>query len=170
MQMRSVSWPTQGDQTTFRRRALLLGATASLLVIVPLVVATMIEPALLRPVLPLAAGMGMLAALWIHDTARASARRAELERSFAGLVVLHLGEAYQVADRPVLGSYASRRHAASAALDRGSWAIVVQAWDRCWLLDARPVASRATSTRPPVSFRSRAVADVIPAIRSEAIA
>jgi hypothetical protein len=129
----------------------------------------MVEPALLRPVLPLAAGMGMLAALWIHGAARSSARRAEMERSFAGLVVLHHGEAYQVADRPIIGSYASRRHAASAALERGSWAIIVQAWDRCWLLDARPVSERSTQ-RPPVSFRSRAVADVIPAIHAEAIA
>jgi hypothetical protein len=73
-----------------------------------------------------------------------------------------------VAERPVLGAYPNRRQAATAALDRGGWALVVRAWDRCWLLDAVPVAVQAedTSTQPvvPVSFRSRAVADVIPAI------
>ena len=164
MQVRSVSWPTQGDAATFRRRAMLLGAVAAVVLVVPLVVAGWIAPQFVRPALPLALGCGLLAGLWIHGAARDVARRTELERSFAGLVVLHHGAAYRVAERPVIGSYASRRHAANAALDRGGWAIIVRAWDRCWLLDVAPASGVASNDGPPVSFRSRAVADVIPAI------
>jgi hypothetical protein len=167
MNARTVSWPHQGDQATFRRRSLVLAATCTLLVLVPLVLTAMANPAAVRPALPLALGLGMLAALWIHGAARTSARRAELERSFAGLVVLHQGVAYRVDERPVLGAYPTRRHAASAALERGNWAIVVRAWDRCWLLAASPVRDDDSRTTP-VSFRSRAVADVIPATRPDA--
>jgi hypothetical protein len=134
------------------------------------VIATIANPALLRPVLPLAAGALLLTLLWTHAAARTSARRAEVARSFAGLTVLHLGERYAVADRPLLGEYATRRDAARAALDRGSWAIIVQAWDRYFLLAAHPVTDAMTRGPDPVSFRSRAVADVIPAIRDERIA
>ena len=167
--MRSVSWPTQGDKTTFRRRSLVLGGVLAVVVLAPLVAAAAIDTALVAPALPLALGASALCALWVHGAARTAARRAELERSFAGLVVLHHGATYRVAARsPILGAYPNRRQAATAALERGGWAIVVQAWDRCWLLDAAPVAARDTSDAKqpatPVSFRSRAVADVIPAI------
>lgn len=163
MQVRSVSWPTQGDQATFRRRAAVQAIAGSAVIIAGLVLAVVANDALLRPLLPLAAGCGLLLGLWVHGSARASARRAEVERSFAGLVVLHQGQAFEVDERPMLGAYATRRDAAVAALDRGGWAIVVQAWDQYWLLSASP-AREATPARAPVSFRSRAVADVIPAI------
>ncbi len=169
MQGRAVSWPTMGDTRTFRRRALVLCSAGAVVVLAPLVFATMANPSLLLPVLPLALGGGLLVALWSRRAARTHARRAELERSFAGLTVLHAGGAYAVAAHPVLGSYATRRDAATAALERGSWALVVRAWDRYWLLDAAPVRDHAPRTAP-VSFRTRAVADVIPAIRGEAIA
>lgn len=169
MQVRSVSWPVLGDQATFRRRAALLAVTGAAAIVAGLVVAVVANPALLRPLLPLAASAGLLLGLWVHGSAKSSARRAEVERSFAGLVVLHQGQAFQVDDQPMLGAYASRRHAASAALDRGGWAIIVQAWDRYWLLSASP-AREESPRSTPVSFRSRAVADVIPAIREEAIA
>ncbi len=159
-----------GDRTTFRRRALLLAAAGGACITAGLVVAVVANGALLRPLLPLAASTGLLLGLWVHGSAKASARRAEVERSFAGLVVLHHGQAFQVDEQPMLGTYASRRHAAAAALERGGWAIVVQAWDRYWLLSASPVRDAEPSRRAPVSFRSRAVADVIPAIREEAIA
>ncbi|MCB0878751.1 MAG: hypothetical protein KDC46_07200 [Thermoleophilia bacterium] len=164
MQVRSVSWPAQGDVATFRRRSLVLGMVAATMLVVPLVTAMLVNPLLVRPALPLVAGTALLAALWIHGAARESARRAEVERSFAGLSVLHHGAAYRVDQHPVLGSYSSRRHAASAALDRGGWALVVRAWDRYWLLAATPAEEREREAPAPVSFRSRAVADVIPAI------
>ncbi len=169
MQVRAVSWPVMGDQATFRRRATVLAAAGAATIIAGLAVAVVANPALLRPLLPLAASAGLLLGLWVHGSARSSARRAEVEQSFAGLVVLHHGQAFQVDEQPMLGTYASRRHAASAALDRGGWAIIVQAWDRYWLLSASP-ARAESPRRAPVSFRSRAVADVIPAIREEAIA
>lgn len=163
MQVRSVSWPVLGDEATFRRRAFLLAATGASVIVAGLVISVVANPALLRPLLPLAASAGLLLGLWVHGSAKASARRAEVEQSFAGLVVLHHGQAFQVDDQPMLGTYASRRHAASAALERGGWAIIVQAWDRYWLLSAAPVRD-TEPRRNPVSFRSRAVADVIPAI------
>ena len=169
MQVRAVSWPTQGDQPTFRRRAVVLAVVGTACIVGALAVAVVANGALLRPLVPLAASAGLLLGLWVHGSARAAARSAEVERSFAGLVVLHHGDAFQVDERPMLGAYATRRQAASAALDRGGWAIIVQAWDRYWLLAARPARDAASTTRPPVSFRSRAVADVVPAIR-EAIA
>ncbi len=165
MQVRSVSWPVQGDQATFRRRAVLLAGVGAAAIVGGLVAAVIANPALLRPLIPLAASAGLLLGLWVHGAARASARRAEIERSFAGLQVLHHGQAYAVDAAPILGTYATRRDAAKAALDRGSWAVIVQAWDRYWLLSASPVRDAATA-KAPVAFRSRAVADVIPAIAS----
>jgi hypothetical protein len=169
MQSRSVSWPVHGDLQTFRRRSAVLAAVCALVVVTPLALAAYLEPASVRPAIPLALGLGMLAALWIHGAARTSARRTELERSFAGLAVVHHGAAYRVGLRPVLGAYATRRAAATAALERGGWAIVVRAWDRYWLLAATPLRE-GEARRDPVSFRSRAVADVIPAVRVDAIA
>ncbi len=161
---RTVSWPTQGDQTTFRRRSITLGAALALALIAAFGTLVAIDPDTLRSALPLALGMGALSALWVHGSARATARRAELDRSFAGLVVVHHGVAYAVSQQPILGEYPNRRQAATAALDRGGWAIVIRAWDRYWLLDAAPVRAAQHGEPSPVSFRSRAVADVIPAI------
>lgn len=166
MQVRTVSWPTKGDQATFRRRAAVLACAGLALVAAPVVMAVALEPALLRPVLPLAASALLLLLLWTHGAARTAARRAEVERSFAGLVVLHQGQAYQVAAHPMLGEHPSRRQAARAALDRGGWALIVHAWDRYYVLAAIP--ARQDNSRPaPVAFRSRAVADVVPALRDD---
>ena len=113
------------------------------------------------PLLPgmlVAAGLG---ALWVHGAARRDARRAEVERSFAGLGVLHTGQRLVVPEQhALLGEFSSRRDAATAALDRGGWAVIVHAWDRFYLLRARP----ARTQQAPVAFRSRAVADVVPAL------
>lgn len=169
MQVRTVSWPVSGDRTTFRRRLALLLTCGAMVIATGVAAAALVNGALLRPLLPLAASALLLLLLWTHGAARAAARRAEVERSFAGLVVLHQGEAYQVADRPVLGEYATRRHAARAAVERGGWAIIVGAWDRCYLLAATPARDAARSSAP-VSFRSSAVADVVPAIHEAASA
>lgn len=167
MQVRSVSWPTQGDRTTFRRRMTMLACSGAAAIALSVAIASIANPALLMPLLPLAASAGLLLLLWTHGVARVSARRAEVEHSFAGLAVLHHGERFEVAERPVLGEFGTRRLAARAALDRGGWAIIVQAWDRYYLLAATP-ATDAGALRAPVSFRSRAVADVVPAIRNDA--
>lgn len=166
MQVRTVSWPVAGDRVTFRRHlATLLGAGTALIA-ASVAMAAIVNPALLRPLLPLAASALLLVLVWTHGAARAAARRTEVEQSFAGLLVLHHGQAYQVAERPILGEFPTRRHAARAALERGGWAIIVQAWDRFYLLAAAP-ARDAERRRPPVSFRSRAVADVVPAVRDD---
>lgn len=161
--MRSVSWPVQGDRETFRQR-LLVGCVAGGTVLSAAVaLAVVINPALLRPLVPLVASVALLLLLWCHGTARTAARRREVERSFAGLVVLHQGRAFEVAQQPLLGRFGTRRLAARAALDRGGWAIIVHAWDSYFLLACAPT-SDATPAGVPVSFRSRAVADVVPAI------
>jgi hypothetical protein len=164
--MRSVSWPTQGDRSTFRRRAAVFTTGGLVLIAAGLVAATALNPALLRPLVPLGIAAALLLALFTHAAARTAARRAEVANSFANLRVLHHGASYEVAARPLLGEYTSRRHAAKAAMDRGGWALVIQAWDRYYLLACRPDASQANG-RAPVSFRSRAVADVVPALRDD---
>lgn len=166
MQERSVSWPVQGDRATFRRRiASMLGA-GSTLIAAAVAIATTANPALLLPLLPLAASAMLLVLMWTHGVARTTARRAEVDRSFAGLVVLHHGEAYAIGRDPILGEYATRRHAARAAIERGGWAVIVQAWDRYYLLAASPALDAAPGVAP-VSFRSRAVADVVPAVHDD---
>lgn len=166
---RSVSWPRQGDATTFRRSALAWGALGSTLVVIGLGAAALVDLMLLRPLAPLAAAALLLLALYAHGAARAAARRAEVRRSFAGMTVVHRGQAFAVADAPLLGEHPTRRHAARAAMDRGGWAAIVHAWDRYYVLACLPAdgSSDAVAGRSPVSFRSRAVADIVPAIRDE---
>lgn len=166
MQVRSVSWPVTGDQATFRRRLVSTLVAGAAVIGACVAVATVLNPALLRPLLPLAGAAFLLCLLWTHGAARSAARRAEVEHSFAGLAVLHHGVAYEVARRPILGEFSTRRHAARAAVERGGWALIVKAWDRYYLLSAQP-ASEAARRRAPVSFRSRAVADVVPAVRDD---
>ncbi|MEO6867332.1 MAG: hypothetical protein ABI200_04855 [Gaiellales bacterium] len=170
MQVRSVSWPVLGDRATFRRTVTQYASLGSLAIAATVLIAAIANPGLLVPLLPLAGSAILLLMMWTHGAARTAARRRELEQSFAGLMVIHHGEAYKVEqDAPVIGAYATRRHAAHAALDRGGWAIIVQAWDRCYLLAAQP-AHDAAREAAPVSFRSRAVADVIPALLDDAAA
>ncbi|MBC7461132.1 MAG: hypothetical protein H7287_07200 [Thermoleophilia bacterium] len=163
--MQQVNWPNLGDRGTFRRRSALLMAAGLLVVGLVLGAAALLRPALVTPLAPLCVSMLLLHALWVHGTARSAARRREVERSFGGLVVLHAGAAFHVADRAPLGEFASRRHAARAAIDRGGWAVIIQAWDRYYVLACRPASEGSSLVeRPAFSFRSRAVADVVPAI------
>lgn len=166
MQVRSVSWPIMGDRATFRRRLVVLAGFGIAVVVASVALTSLAQPSLLRPLLPLAASAMVLLLLWTHGAARSTARRTEVEQSFAGLVVLHLGRAYAVAQSPMLGEHPSRRQASRAALDRGGWALIVHAWDRYYLLAATPIKD-ATPRPAPVSFRSRAVSDVVPAIRDD---
>lgn len=162
--MRSVNWPTQGDPRTFRRRALRTGLVGLVLIAGSIAVAALLRPELVRPLIPLAAASGLLLGLGTHGAARRAARRSEVERSFAGLTVLHHGERFAIGSAPLRGEYGTRRDASRAALERGGWAVIVHAWDRYFVLACEPAADSA-GTRPPVSFRSRAVADVVPAVR-----
>ncbi|MCW2972058.1 MAG: hypothetical protein JWN72_331 [Thermoleophilia bacterium] len=163
--MRQVNWPNHGDRSTFRRRSALLMAAGLLVVALVLAAAAFARPAAVTPLVPLGVSMLLLHALWVHGTARSAARRREVERSFGGLIVLHAGAAFHVADRTALGEFASRRHAARAAIDRGGWAVIVHAWDRFYVLACEPATDGGAQLgRTAVSFRSRAVADVVPAI------
>lgn len=146
---------------------MLLLCAGAMLIAGSVAIAVAANPALLQPLLPLAASALLLVLLWTHGSARAAARRAEVEQSFAGLVVLHHGAAYEVDEQPILGEFPSRRHAARVAVERGGWAIIVGAWDRFYLLAASPARDAGTRVAP-VSFRSRAVADVVPAIHDDA--
>ena len=162
--VQSVNWPMQGDQTTFRRRALVTGIVGMILIAGTIALAAYLNPALVQPLAPLALAAGLLHGLWVHGAARRVARRAEVERSFADLTVLHHGAAFAIGNRPLRGEFASRRHAARAALERGGWAVIVHAWDRYYVLACEPAKQ---PRRAPVSFRSRAVADVVPAVRDD---
>lgn len=169
-QRRPVNWPAHGDPTAFRRYVLVRAILVTTMLLGACVAALLVEPSRAAAALPLALGAGALAAVWLHGAARGAARRREVVRSFAGLAVVHLGQRYRVEDAPMLGEYPTRRHAAAAALDRGRWAVMVRAWDRYYLLAAMPVSASdvdaAASTA--VSFRTRAVADVVPATRDDA--
>lgn len=163
---RMVSWPRLGDRTAFRRRVAVLTSAGAACILALVAAVWALQPHSLAASLPLAGGALVLVLLGTHGAARTVARRREIERSFAGLAVTHLGRAYRVAGGPVLGEYPSRRHAARAAMDRGGWAVIVRAWDRFYVLSAVPTAQDDPS-RTPVSFRSRAVADVVPALRDD---
>lgn len=167
--MRNVNWPTRGDAAAFRRRAVVLTTLGMGSIALMLGGATAVNGELLVPMLPLGGSAALLLALWVHGSARTAARRSEVMRSFAGLRVLHHGASFEVATTDtVLGEYPSRRQAAVAAMDRGSWAIIVHAWDRYYLLACQPAAARRDGeTALPVALRSRAVADVVPAIYDE---
>lgn len=164
--MRTVSWPTQGDRDTFQRRLATSLAAGTALVFVACVAATIVHPPLWKPLVPLAISAILMLLVWANGSARSAARRAEVVRSFAGLRVLHHGQSIEVGDEPLLGEYPTRRLAARAALDRGGWAVIVHAWDHYYLLRGEPSVPGARRTRP-VAFRSRAVADVVPAIRDD---
>lgn len=113
----------------------------------------------------LAAGALLLQLIWIHGRAQSAARRQEIVRSFAKLAVLHHGAAITIDPRPLHGEYTTRREAAWAAARCGSWAVLVRAYDRYYVL----TGERSTSVLTPLSFRSKAVADVVPALYEEAL-
>jgi len=115
----------------------------------------------------LAAGCGalFLALVWVHGRARSSAQRTEIVRSFADLTILHQGAGVRIDERPLLGEYGTRREAAWAAARCGQWAVIVAAYARYFVLTGEYVPSG----RGPVSFRSRAVADVVPALFEQAV-
>jgi hypothetical protein len=97
---------------------------------------------------------------------RRTARRLEIVRSFAGHTVRRDGVSIAVdASSPLLGEYSTRRDAAWSAARCGRWGVLVRAYGRFYVLVG-------DSTQPgvvPVSFRSRAVADVVPAYFDGAI-
>lgn len=157
-----ATWTGRGDHQVFHRSLALTLGGVGVPMSIALAVAIWHDPATTRAVAPLALAMLLLLGLGAHAYAQRRARRADVERSFAGLSVLHHGVRYQVADAPMLGEFGTRRHAAQAAMQRGHWAIVVRAWDRYYLL-AVSAPQPATSAKP-VSFRSRAVTHVVPAI------
>jgi hypothetical protein len=170
--MRSVNWPTKGDAATFRRRAAILIGIGACTIAATLGATALYDAALVPALLPLGGSCLLLTALWAHGSARTAGRRSEVARSFAGLAVVHHGSAFEVAaEHPVVGEYATRRLAARAALDRGTWAIIVHAWDRYYVLSCEPAAQRhADEPARPVAFRSRAVADVVPALLDDVVA
>ena len=115
--------------------------------------------------LPVITAATIVWAACTHRVARHRARSHEIVRSFAGMSVLHHGTVIRVDATPLLGDYGTRREAARAALDRGRWAVIVQAYDRWYVL-----AGAATlRPRTPVSFRSRAVADIVPSVLGTAL-
>lgn len=164
--VRSIQWPVHGDRIVFRRALLihaLLGAGA---IVAPAAAITFAVPGIIATILPLTIALVLLELVWSHGRAQASARRAEIRNSFAGLTILHHGHAIRVAaEDPLVGEFDSRRSAAQAAVSLGNWAVIVRAYDRYFVL----AGTRTERVGTPVAFRTSAVADVVPAIHGEAI-
>jgi hypothetical protein len=164
--MRNVQWPTRGNSKVFRR-SLLIGVTGSALASVALPYTLLaVTPVTLVQTCAVGGAMFLLGVVGSASHTRRSARRAEIVGSFAGLRVLHAGTSITIdQSRPLLGEYGSRRDAAWAAARCGKWAVLVHAYGHYYVL----TGSRDVSERRPVSFRSRAVADVVPALFDDAV-
>jgi hypothetical protein len=112
----------------------------------------------------LAAGATILLLTWIYGRARTAAMQSEVVRSFAGLAVIHGNRVVAIDKRsPLVGAYGTRLEAARAAAATNKWCVLIRAWDRYYVLRGKP-----TRAGVPVSFRTRAVADVVPAPRRTA--
>jgi hypothetical protein len=151
----------------FRRELALATLAIASVVMVGIGSLWLLTPSHVISTLPLATVSLVLSIMWVHGVARRRARRRELERSFAQLTVLYQGNRYEIGSSPLIGEFPTRRHAARAALDRGGWAVIVRAWDRYYVLACVPAEATDAYAVTPVSFRSRAVADVVPAIRDD---
>lgn len=159
--MRNVQWPVYGDFEVFRRSFATTAAIGVVVIMGAAAAAASLVPALVWTLLPLTVAVLLLFGLWSHGHAQDAARRAEIVKSFAGLTVLHDGQAIRVSgEAPLVGEFDTRRAAARAAIELGHWAVIVRAYDHYYLL----AGARTASLRTPVAFRTYAVADIVPAI------
>jgi hypothetical protein len=139
---------------------LALGAVVVFALSAALVLVLLHAPESLLPAVVAAVGASILSLTWAYGRARSAAMRAEVVRSFAGLAVVHSNRIVVINQRnPLIGEWGSRYEAAKAAMQAQDWCVLVRAWDRYYVLRAAP----APSQQVPVSFRSRAVADIVPA-------
>lgn len=165
--MHQVNWPVHGNRQTFHRELGLRLAAGSMLVLGAVALTAARWPDLLAPVLPLATGALMMLLLWSHARASHKARRVEVLRSFAGMTVVYQGHAVNVKrDAPLIGEFSSRSDAVRAAIVHGRWAVIVLAWGRYYALAGSQSAERRVR---PLSFRTAAVADVVPSVMDEAL-
>lgn len=162
--VRSISWPDQGDRNVFQRNMLLHATAGTLAIVTAAAAGVQLVPSLVTTLVPLAVGMVLIGLLWSHARAQGAARRAEIVNSFAGLAIIHDGFVISVDREPLMGEFATRRDAARAAIDSGGWGVIVKAYDRYYLLSGH--RSRALGATP-VAFRTRAVTDIVPSLRSD---
>lgn len=107
-----------------------------------------------------AASMAAVLVCWAK--ARKAARRAEIVRSFAGLIVMRDGHAVRIDRQPVRGEWRMRFDAVKQAMLLGGWVVVVEAYGRYWVLTGSDARARPT----PVTFRNTAVSEIVPAIHA----
>ncbi len=158
--MRGIHWPDNGNGRAFRRSLLgtfVPGTVAAAAALIAAVWAGWVVPGV-----AIAIGVSAVLAEYVlaRRHARRVARRVEIVLSFSGLEVLHQGTRLKIREKGALiGEWRTRRQAADAAIAVGCWAVLVRAYGRYWALAADTV-----STSGAVSFRNRAVADIVPAI------
>jgi hypothetical protein len=168
MQRKTVQWPSNGRKSTFHR-AVAIRLFVGVALMAAAVAATWhIAPQSANLIAVICSGSLAIWTLWAIAHARQRAQHAEIIASFAGLHVLFHKRLFRIGARPLIGAYVSRRAAVNASLEHGSWAVIVRAYGRWYALAATPqdVAGRAAG---PFSFRTAAVADVIPSVRDTAI-
>lgn len=155
-----MHWPAHGDRKVFRRT--MMARAASLVVAIGTLsaITALAIPVVAGVALSFGVALATLAVIWSHARAQDSARRVEIVKSFATLTVLFDGQAIRLDRRPLLGEFGTRREAAHAAMAAGCWAVIVHAYEHFYVL----TGTRTRDVRTPVSFRTRAVSDIVPAI------
>jgi hypothetical protein len=172
MRVDRVKWPAHGNRVAFARAIGVRMAIGSAVIVAVAAVVATSNRALVAPTLPLATGAIMVTLLWAHSQAQRLARRAEILRSFAGMAITHGGHVIRINDTDAFtGEFTVRSDAVRAAVERGRWAVIVRAYDRYYVLAGQlvPRVKRTELPTVPLSFRSSAVAHVVPSIMDDAI-
>ena len=163
--MQQVNWPENGNRSTYRKYMWASVAAGLVMAASLATVTACYDPSHVALMLPVITGMLIIWGGGCHMVARRRAQSTEIVRSFAGLSVLHHGTVIRIDSEPLLGDYSTRREAARTALERGHWAVIVRAYGRWFLLSGAATAG----ARTPVSFRTRAVADIVPSVMGDAL-
>ncbi len=162
MDVKSVQWPAHGTPKAYRRGMRIRISIGIVLATASIAACWLASPTVL-PVASMITGTFLgIWMMWAHARSRHRAQQAEIVSSFANLHVIHHKQLLRIRRNPLIGAYMSRREAVLASLDRGEWAVIIRAYGRWYAL----AAEQRPPARPsePISFRTRAVADVVPSV------
>ena len=164
----TVHWPANGRPATYRRAMIVRMCAGIVIAAVVLAALWLTNPHAMNMAAMLTASSLLIWTMGSHAGSRRRAQRAEIVASFASMHIIHQNTQLRVGAAPLIGSYRHRRDAVRASVRRGCWTVIVRAYGRWYVLAADQVA--AHNRRPgPLSFRSRAVADVVPSIADTAV-
>lgn len=166
--MKSVQWPAHGTPRAYRRGMRIRVTIGVAIAAVVIASCWIFEPSLISAVCMITGSFLGIWMMWAHSRSRCRAQQSEIIASFADLHVIHHKQLLRIRREPFIGAYMSRREAVLASLDRGDWAVIVRAYGRWYAL----AAEQQPPARPsqPISFRTRAVADVVPSVVDTATA